>query len=213
MHFYHVVLLALLALVAGIETLATATESSEIDIPKKEMLKITALIHHNGVNDGRLLRSVHTDTEERDIASFIRRAQVQYWLKVGKSKDYVKKMLGLKGLKETALKASPEYKNYEDFKINKRDPMPLDDTETRQLYLRYAIEYDDLLFEGTKESDKIKIMLSPSPAEMEARIRIWVMAKRPDWYVEKMLGLENNAQLKRTSKEYQLFLKLQKEQK
>ncbi|KAG2776380.1 hypothetical protein PC129_g23515 [Phytophthora cactorum] len=51
MRFYHVVLLALLALVAGIETLATATESSEIDIPKKEMLKITALIHHNGVNE------------------------------------------------------------------------------------------------------------------------------------------------------------------
>ncbi|KAG6965693.1 hypothetical protein JG688_00007089 [Phytophthora aleatoria] len=115
MRFYHVVLLALLALVAGIETLATATESSEIDIPKKEMLKITALIHHTSVNDGRLLRSVNTDTEERDIASFIRWAQVQYWLKIGKSKDFVKEMLGLKGLKGTALRASPKYKYYEEF--------------------------------------------------------------------------------------------------
>ncbi|KAG6965698.1 hypothetical protein JG688_00007090 [Phytophthora aleatoria] len=82
-----------------------------------------------------------------------------------------------------------------------------------KLYLRYAIEYDDLLFQRIKESDKIKIMVSPSPAEMDARIHIWVKAKRPNWYVEKMLGLENNAQFKGASKEYQLFLKLQKEQK
>ncbi|KAG2871817.1 hypothetical protein PC129_g23516 [Phytophthora cactorum] len=122
-------------------------------------------------------------------------------------------MLGLKGLKGTALRASPKYKYYEEFKINSRAPMALDDMETRQLYLRYAIEYDDLLFQRIKESDKIEIMVSPSPAEMEARIHIWVKAKRPNWYVEKMLGLENNAQFKGASKEYQLFLKLQKEQK
>ncbi|KAG2776379.1 hypothetical protein Pcac1_g12975 [Phytophthora cactorum] len=107
-------------------------------------------------------------------------------------------MLGLKGLKGTALRASPKYKYYEEFKINSRAPMALDDMETRQ---------------RIKESDKIEIMVSPSPAEMEARIHIWVKAKRPNWYVEKMLGLENNAQFKGASKEYQLFLKLQKEQK
>ncbi|KAF1785815.1 hypothetical protein GQ600_22340 [Phytophthora cactorum] len=185
---------------SGIETLATATESSEIDIPKKEMLKITALIHHNGVNDGRLLRSVNTDTEERDIASFIR------WRKYSwKVKGLCQGDARTEGAERNRVEGKPEIQVLEEFKINSRAPMALDDMETRQvnkwlnemlpsqkvwielalkgvpanqlvensaykLYLRYAIEYDDLLFQRIKESDKIEIwerVRSKEPALLE----------------------------------------------
>ncbi|KAF4046026.1 hypothetical protein GN244_ATG01529 [Phytophthora infestans] len=217
MHFYHVVLLTLLAVAAiSIDALASA------EVSKLAAIKITPTIRYN---DGKLLRRLNLgyndlDTEDRDISSLIRRAQVYYWTKMGKSKDYVKEALGLKG---TELKKNPKYKYYEEFKINSRRPMAVDNLETRQqlmnnaeyrMYLRYATEFDDQYFQRVKKSDKLtNITPSPSPAEMEARIRIWVKAKRPNWYVEKLLGVENNSQFKELSREYQLFLKLQEAKK
>ncbi|EEY63572.1 secreted RxLR effector peptide protein, putative [Phytophthora infestans T30-4] len=127
MHFYHVVLLTLLAVAAiSIDALASA------EVSKLAAIKITPTIRYN---DGKLLRRLNLgyndlDTEDRDISSLIRRAQVYYWTKMGKSKDYVKEALGLKG---TELKKNPKYKYYEEFKINSRRPMAVDNLETRQV--------------------------------------------------------------------------------
>ncbi|KAJ8508227.1 hypothetical protein ON010_g18892 [Phytophthora cinnamomi] len=58
---------------------------------------------------------------------------------------------------------------------------------------------DDKIFSLKNADAEVKIEYGGSPAEMEAKLEMWVLAKRPNWYVKKMLNLDGrsrNAMLK-----------------
>ncbi|ETN06671.1 hypothetical protein PPTG_12726 [Phytophthora nicotianae INRA-310] len=250
MRFYHVALLAFLALVLGMDTRAAVIEPSDAEISKGTTLEKK----HHSINNRRLLRSTMigaTDPEERDASALVKWLQVEFWVRAGVSKVKVKKMLGLEGLKGEALKASPKYKYYESYKQKTGGGhLGMDGAETRQVrmwldngphglpthdawltlglnanamsskklvksakyktYVRYATAYDNRLFQRIKTVDDPKIDIGKMhPAEVEAHIRIWATTERPDWYVQKLLGLESKSRAElAASKEYQHFLKM-----
>uniref|UniRef100_H3GYK8 RxLR effector protein n=1 Tax=Phytophthora ramorum TaxID=164328 RepID=H3GYK8_PHYRM len=181
------------------------------------------------------------DTEERGIWSSIKNwGKMQYWLAVGKSDDQVKKALKMEGLTGAALKAHPNYKKLEKF-MYKREGQQMDDwleegistkavwddlglgemskaqrknsDELRQ-YVRYATKYDDEIWFHANYFFEPLNYYGSSPAEMNVKVQIWAKAKRENWYVKEMLGLEGLSKAERKADpdyEYYLeFLKLTK---
>ncbi|KAE8966549.1 hypothetical protein PR003_g29399 [Phytophthora rubi] len=157
------------------------------------------------------------DNEDRGLFSW---ARLQYWLETGTSKSDVKKALGLAGLEDDALKAAPNFIYYEDFVYARRGRilenwldngittqrvwrhygLPVDDipaalkgTDNYKNFMRYAKMEDDKIFNLKNSDKKVTIERGGSPAEMEAKLDTWVLAKRPNWYVKYMLDLDHRA--------------------
>ncbi|KAG7380455.1 hypothetical protein PHYBOEH_011443 [Phytophthora boehmeriae] len=135
MQLYSVLFVALLTLLATSETLGTITDSKLVafvshDIP-------TAITTQS--NDKRMLRTAQTsngtddndliNTEERkiEVPAALKKlgikAKRRYWLEFGKSDDYVKERLGMKGLTGQKLKDHANYKHFKWYKIRKDGDM------------------------------------------------------------------------------------------
>ncbi|OWY95946.1 RxLR effector protein [Phytophthora megakarya] len=59
-----------------------------------------------------------------------------------------------------------------------------------RFYVRYATKYDDVLWLSRNTIFQPTIYYGGSKAEMEAKVKIWVTAKRSRGYVEEVLGLD-----------------------
>ncbi|GMF28859.1 unnamed protein product [Phytophthora lilii] len=157
-------------------------------------------------------------------------SKVDDWLQAGKSIKYVKKELGLRGLTESALLASPKYKFYEKYVSRQLDEWLKEGrsglpthvvwsdlglsrvvtADAYNVYVRYANMYDDQLYQLVRSGSEPLIVVGGfSEIEMIAKVRLWAEAKRPKWYVKKLLGIENKSEAKvATNEYYQLYLKL-----
>ncbi|KAL4150215.1 hypothetical protein PRNP1_009619 [Phytophthora ramorum] len=181
------------------------------------------------------------DTEERGVLSSIKNwGKMDYWLTVGKSDDEVKKALKMDGLTGAALKAHPNYKQLEKF-MYKREGQQMDNwlaegistksvwghlglagmneaqrknSDKLRAYVRYATKYDDECWNYKNTVLEPPIEYGGSPAEMNVKVQIWAKAKRENWYVEEMLGLDGLSKVRRkanpNNKYYLEFLDLMK---
>ncbi|GMF48047.1 unnamed protein product [Phytophthora fragariaefolia] len=145
--------------------------------------------------------------------------RLQLWLEAGATKAQVRQALELEGLTGTALKSAPNYIHYEEF-LNARqgrlleswlkknipsqnvwlsknlDNVPkelLEDSKAYKMFVRYAKMEDDKIFKLKNQDKEVDILYGGSPAEMEAKLDIWVSAGRPNWYVRKMLNLDSRS--------------------
>nr|AEK80985.1 Avh230 [Phytophthora sojae] len=157
------------------------------------------------------------DNEDRGGFSWLRQ---QYWLETEKSKSYVKQALSLDGLEGAALKAAPNFVHYDDFvyarqgnilknwldeglttpqlakhyKLNDIPAIELKkDTNKYKKLVRFAKMEDEKIFNLRNSDVDVKMVNGGSPAEMEAKLEAWVSARRPRYYVRKMLNLDNRS--------------------
>ncbi|KAG6584771.1 RxLR effector protein [Phytophthora cinnamomi] len=159
-------------------------------------------------------------------------AQVKVWSATGQSEDYVKAALGLKGLKESALKTHPNYKYLEKFRYKAEGRMldvwfedgystqsiweyyKLENIPEAQLatnagfkiYYRYAKMYDSAIFNHKNSIFEPPIYYGGTPRELNVKVRIWAEKHRPRWYVEEMLEIDSAT--RKNNPYFQKFLEL-----
>ncbi|EGZ22349.1 hypothetical protein PHYSODRAFT_285719 [Phytophthora sojae] len=74
--------------------------------------------------------------------------------------------------------------------LRNMDPATRDQSAAYKAYMRYAKHFDDDMYQRVLKNRRqaFRVVIGPFPDETSALIRLWVATKRPDWYVEKMLG-------------------------
>ncbi|KAG7378054.1 hypothetical protein PHYPSEUDO_010615 [Phytophthora pseudosyringae] len=216
--------LVVVALLASSGTLATKSSPSRVISTNSFDVK--------GARSLRVAKSVYK--EERMVPALTKWMKTTIWLETGKSDDYVKKTLGLDELSGAALKSAPNYAYYEHFLqalegrkldlwltkgVLSKDVWAkyrLDDVPTAQLkendgfktYLRYATMQDENIYKQRYYDKDVAIDYSGTPAEMEAKVGMWLSLDRPDWYVKKMLNLDRRSRNSlRGSENYPLYKK------
>ncbi|KAF4032538.1 hypothetical protein GN244_ATG15558 [Phytophthora infestans] len=185
------------------------------------------------VDRARSLRAAEsTNNEERIMTEIIKRLRTATWIETGRTDDYVKTTLRLDNLFGAALKSAPNYMYYEHFLnalegrilevwLSKGVPTKnvwatykLDDIPTAQLndndgfktYLRYAIMEDNKIFKLKSNDQPVAIDYSGTPAELKAKVDMWVSLKRPNYYVSRMLDLDRRSiNTFRRSPKFQLY--------
>ncbi|GMF24645.1 unnamed protein product [Phytophthora lilii] len=185
------------------------------------------------------IESDSTSSEDRGgLQSLVAWARTNYWIETGKTDEYVKKALGLENVSGAALKSAPNYFYYEHFrqtiewrkldawlrnkipsqlvwkKLNLKDIPAAErvDNDDYKMFVRYVKMEDDNFFYYKNNDIDIKIKYGGSPEEMAIKLDVWVEAKRPNWYVQKMLNLDFRSRNALRKSEYypyyQEFLKM-----
>ncbi|EGZ15315.1 hypothetical protein PHYSODRAFT_432380, partial [Phytophthora sojae] len=85
---------------------------------------------------------------------------------------------------------------WEDLRLNEVEPELLKTTDAFKTYVRYANKVDEDIWRfktGAFHQNHLfepKVYYGGSPEEMAVKLELWAKAKRPGWYVKKLLYID-----------------------